>query len=257
MPSELRIALVQTDLIWKDKEANLRNFEELISPLENIDLIILPELFNTAFCIDDMSIAENEYGDTLLWMQQIAQQKNSAICGSILFVEDQFYYNRFLFVKPDGKFSHYNKRHLFSLVGEDKLLTKGSEKIVVNYKDWNIQPFICYDLRFPAWCQNDDDADLQLYVANWPAKRIHHWKNLLQAQSIENQCYVAGVNRIGKDNYDNNHTGYSAVFDFTGKLMAVIDNVAGTEIVKLSKSDLKIHREHYTFWKDRDTFRES
>ena len=255
MSNEIRIALVQTDLAWKDKKANLFILQELISSIEVFtDIIILPEMFNTAFCLDDLSLAEEEDGPTLKWMRQIAKDKNSAVCGSILFKENSRYYNRFLFVKPDGKIVHYNKRHLFCLVGEDKFLTKGDEKIIIHYKEWAIQPFICYDLRFPAWCQNNDNADLQLYVASWPAQRNYHWKNLLEARAIENQCYVAGVNRIGKDFYKNNHSGYSCAFDFTGKKMAVLDNITGIKIVNLSKEDLKKYRERYPFWKDRDTF---
>jgi len=251
----LKLALVQLNLAWKDKEANLYDLEELISPIELMtDIIVLPEMFNTAFCVDDLSLAENIYGDTIAWMQEIAQKKNSAVCGSILFEEDEKYYNRFLFVKPDGKIHHYDKHHLFSLVDENKLLTRGEEKIVIEYKDWTIQPFICYDLRFPSWCQNNDNVDLQVYVASWPAKRIHHWKTLLHARAIENQCYVAGVNRIGYDFYKHSHNGCSVAFDFSGKQMCVMDNERRVEIVKLSKADLEKHRERYPFWKDKDTF---
>lgn len=253
MTNDLRIALVQADLAWKDKEANLRRFDELIAPIEETDIIVLPEMFNTAFCVDDRTLAENEYGDTLMWMKQTAQQKNAAICGSILFEENEKIYNRFLFVKPDGKFFHYNKHHLFGLSKEDQLLTRGEEKTLIEYKDWIIQPYICYDLRFPAWCQNDDDADLQIYVASWPSKRIHHWKTLLHARAIENQCFVAGVNRIGYDFYKHSHNGCSVVFDATGKQLCVMDNVPGTEIVKLSKEELKTYRERYPFWRDKDS----
>lgn len=257
MPNELRIALVQTDLAWKDKNANLREFEDLLLGIEgNIDIIVFPEMFNTAFCVDDLSLAENKYGDTLFWMQEMARKKNSAICGSILFEEDEHHYNRFLFVKPDGTVFHYNKHHLFSLVDEHKLLTPGKEKIVFEYKGWKIQPLICYDLRFPKWCQVTDQAELQIYVASWPTVRIQHWKTLLHARAIENQCYVVGVNRIGYDIYKHSHNGCSVAFDFSGKQLCVMDNVRQVEIVKVSKSELEKYRERYPFWKDRDTFGE-
>ncbi len=249
---DLTIALIQTDLIWKDKRANLSNIEELISSIDEIvDIIVLPELFTTAFCVDDMSLAEDINGETVSWMKRIAKEKSCSICGSILFKEDRSFYNRFLFVEPNGNIAHYNKHHLFSLVNEHQYLSNGIQKIIIHYKNWKIQPFICYDIRFPAWCQNDENADIQIYVANWPQKRIHHWKLLLQARATENQCYVVGVNRIGDDFYGNEHNGQSAVVDFTGKEVCVSDKKNGIEIVKLSKENLDKHKERYPFWKDR------
>jgi predicted amidohydrolase len=252
MQNEISIVLIQTDLSWKDKKANISNLEHLISTIETkIDIIVLPEMFSTAFCVDDMSLAEDLNGETIVWMKQIAQQKNAAICGSILFKENELFYNRFLFVEPNGNIDYYNKQHLFSLVGEEKNLTKGNKKILIQYKGWKIQPFICYDIRFPAWCVNYDNADIQIYVANWPKKRSHHWKILLQARAIENQCYSVGVNRIGNDFYNHEHDGCSAVFDFTGNQLALMENNEGAEIVTLSKDELEKHKERYPFWKDR------
>lgn len=248
----INIALLQSDLVWKDRHTNLSNIEKIISSFnEEVDIIVLPEMFTTAFCVDDMSLAEDIDGETVAWMKRIAKEKNTAVCGSILFKEKEHYYNRFLFVEPKGAIHPYNKHHLFSLVGEEKNLTKGTNKILIHYKGWKLQPFICYDIRFPAWCQNDDNADVQLYVANWPAKRIHHWKLLLQARATENQCYVVGVNRIGDDFYDNVHNGQSGVFDFSGKEVYLMDNRNGIEVVKLSKENLEKHKERYPFWKDR------
>lgn len=252
MQNEITIALIQTDLIWKDKKANLSNLENLISSIEKeIDIIVLPEMFSTAFCVDDTSLAEDIHGETVIWLKNLAKQKNTVICGSILFKENELYFNRFLFVEPNGNVQHYNKHHLFSLVDEDKYLTKGNEKILINYKGWKIQPFICYDIRFPAWCANNDNADLQLYVANWPKKRSHHWKILLQARAIENQCYTIGVNRIGSDFYHNEHDGCSSVFDYTGTQLSLLENTNGIEIVTLSKDELEKHKKRYPFWKDR------
>ena len=252
MQNEISIALLQTDLIWKDKKANLSNIENLISSIEKkTDVIVLPEMFSTAFCVDETPLAEDINGETVAWMKYLAKEKNCAICGSILFKENNEYFNRFLFVEPNENIHHYNKHHLFSLVGEDKYLTKGNEKIVIDYKGWKIQPFICYDIRFPAWCANNDDADIQLYVANWPKKRSHHWKILLQARAIENQCYTIGVNRIGNDFYNHEHDGCSAVFDFAGNQLLLLENIEGIEIVTLSKDELEAHKLRYPFWKDR------
>ena len=246
------ISIIQSDLIWKDKIANLSNLESLISSIEKkIDIIILPEMFTTAFCVDDVSLAEDINGKTVAWMKHIAQHMNAAICGSILFKENEQFFNRFLFVEPEGKIQFYNKHYLFSLVGEEKQLTKGSEKLLIDYKGWKIQPFICYDIRFPEWCANNENADIQIYVANWPKKRIHHWKILLKARAIENQCYTIGVNRIGKDFYENEHDGCSAVFDYTGNQILLMENTNGTEIVTLSKDELVNHKKRYPFWKDR------
>lgn len=252
MNAELKIALVQTDLIWKDKQTNLSSIEKLIATTtDSADIIVLPEMFTTAFCIDDMQLAETINDNTVSWMKLIAQKKNAAICGSILFKENEQYYNRFLFVEPNGNIQTYNKHHLFSLVGEQKLLTNGNEKKCIQYKGWKIQPYICYDIRFPAWCQNDDDVAIQIYVANWPQKRVHHWKLLLQARAIENQCYVVGVNRIGNDAYGNAHNGQSAAFDFSGALIGTLEDKNGIKIVTLTKELLEKHRERYPFWKDR------
>ncbi len=255
MNKEMKIALLQPDLIWKDKVKNLNNMEKLIASIgKPVDIIALPEMFTTAFCVDDSSLAEGMEGGTVQWMKGMARRRNAAICGSILFEEAGHLYNRFLWVEADGKLTSYDKHHLFSLVGENNLLSKGMHKTVIDYKGWTIQPFVCYDLRFPAWCQNDDNADIQLYAANWPKKRIHHWKHLLQARAIENQCYVVGVNRTGTDYFGNEHDGCSSVYDYAGNRITCIEGRNGTEIVKLSKQNLEKHKERYPFWKDRDTF---
>jgi omega-amidase len=253
MAAEITIALIQADLIWKDKKNNLSNIEQLIQSIhQQADIIVLPEMFTTGFCVDDMSLAEDENGETVLWMKKLAAEKQAAICGSILFTEANKYFNRLLFVEADGKItSFYDKHHLFTLVGENQLLTKGTRKVVLEYKGWKIQPLICYDLRFPAWCQNDENSDIQLFVANWPEKRIHHWLPLLKARSIENQCYVAGVNRTGTDNSGNTHNGCSVVYDFKGAEIVRTEQQNGIEIVKLSKTELEKHKERYPFWKDR------
>lgn len=248
----ISIALVQTDLIWKDKKNNLINIEQRISKMhENVDIIVLPELFNTAFCIDDLSLAENENSETVAWMKQISNQKKCAICGSILIKENGKVYNRFLFIENNEIKYRYNKHQLFSLVNEDKYLEKGNEKILIDFKGWKIQPFICYDLRFPTWCQNTENTDVQIYIASWPKKRIHHWTTLLQARAIENQCYTIGVNRIGFDFYNNEHNGNSVVYDFKGDLILNMNDKNGIDVVTLSIKNLNEHKTRYPFWKDR------
>lgn len=252
MDNKLKIAIVQTNLIWKDKRANLSNIEDMINGVvEPVDVFVLPELFNTAFCIDDVMLAEDNNGKTIQWMLQMAVNKQAVLCGSILWKAQQQFFNRCLWVTPNGEIKSYDKHQLFSLVGEQNYLTKGTAKTVFLHKGWKIQPFICYDLRFPAWCQNDAQADVQLYVANWPQKRIHHWKLLLQARAIENQCYVVGVNRIGADFYGNAHNGQSAAIDFTGNIIVEAKERDGIEIAEISKDELEKHRQRYPFWKDR------
>lgn len=252
MSYNITIALVQTDLIWKNKIANLDNLKRLVDTItQPIDIIILPELFNTAFCIDDISLAEDKNGITFAFMKEIAQSRNCAVCGSFLFKEDNNIYNRFVFIEENYTTFYYDKHYLFSLVNEDKQLNFGKQKVVIEYKNWKIQPFICYDIRFPAWCQNDDNVDAQIYVASWPQKRIHHWQTLLQARAIENQCYTVGVNRIGNDFYGNAHNGNSMVYDFAGNLLANMEDRNGIEIVTLSKENLQQHKLRYPFWKDR------
>ena len=249
---DLKIALVQTDLAWKDKSKNLSTLTQLVNGIqEQVDIIVFSELFNTAFCVDDLSLAEDENGATFSFMKKISKQNKCAVCGSFLFKENEHYFNRFFFTDGDEILGTYDKHFLFSLVGENKQLQQGKEKILIEYKNWKIQPFICYDIRFPAWCQNDANADVQLYVASWPKKRIHHWQTLLQARAIENQCYTVGVNRIGFDFYGNEHNGHSAVYDFTGNLLVDLQQKDGIEIAILSKEKLEEHKTRYPFWKDR------
>lgn len=254
MDKSLRIALVQPDLAWKDKVQNLALLETmLLDEHYQADIFILPELFNTAFCVDDPKLAEAENGNTVAWMQQQAKLKNAVICGSILIREKKKIYNRFLWVDKNGIQYRYDKHHLFSLVNENgsNLIYPGNNKISISYDKWEIQPFICYDLRFPAWCQNDQNAQVQIFVASWPQKRIHHWMTLLQARAIENQCYTIGVNRIGEDGHGHLHNGHSCSFDYKGDLLCDMQEKNGIEIVALSKEKLEKYRNQYPFWKDR------
>ena len=200
----MKVAIIQTALIWENPNANRIQFEEKIRGIEqNVDLIVLPEMFSTGFTMNPETVAETMNGETISWMQTLAKHKNSAITGSLVIVENGKYYNRLVFVLPSGEIKHYDKRHLFSLAGEEKVYTKGKTKLIIEYKGFKICPLICYDLRFPVFSRNVEDYDVLLYVANWPKPRINAWNALLKARAIENMCYVVGVNRIGED--QNNH----------------------------------------------------
>jgi predicted amidohydrolase len=251
---DLTITCVQSDLKWQDKAYNLRHFEALIAQsVSGTDLIILPEMFSTGFSMEAALLAEANDGPTVQWMHEISAKYNAAVCGSLIIGENDKFYNRFFFVN-DGKVDTYNKRHLFTLMDEGAHYTPGDKNISILYRGWTIQPFICYDLRFPAWCRNTVHADLQIYVANWPERRISHWLALLKARAIENQCYVAGVNRVGKDINDIHHTGDSGVYDPFGKELASFSERETVGSQTLSGDLIKKCRKKFPFLEDRDNF---
>lgn len=190
--------------------------EILINDFPNADLIILPEMFTTGFCTSPKGAAEEADNETLKWMQTIAAKKDAALAGSVATHEDSKYYNRFYFVKPDGSYATYNKRHLFTFAGEDKEYAAGNERVVVEYRGVRILLQICYDLRFPVFARNKGDYDMIIYVANWPIPRIEAWNTLLRARAIENVCYVAAVNRTGEDPYVK-YNGGTSLIDYIGK----------------------------------------
>jgi omega-amidase len=221
----LKVALIQTHLYWEDPDKNIQHFDALLSNLEQVDLVVLPEMFSTGFTMKPELLGEDENGKSLQWMRNTAKQLNTAILGSISSkAEDNFYYNRCYFVFPDGTYKFYNKRHLFR-VGQEQLHYKsGNEKVIVEYKDWKILLQICYDLRFPVFSRNLFDKetaswsyDLAVYPANWPEVRRYMWSNLLVARAIENQAYVIGVNRIGEDGNKVNHSGDSVILNYLGE----------------------------------------
>jgi predicted amidohydrolase len=200
-------------------------------------------------------VAETMNGETVNWMQEIATKKQAAITGSLIVKENNRYYNRLLFVHPNGTIESYDKRHTFTLAGEDKVYTAGSKKLIVTYKDWKICPLICYDLRFPVWARNVEDYDLLIYVANWPSPRVSAWDALLKARAIENMSYCIGVNRVGVDGNNHEYSGHSAAFDVLGNRIDVIPiDKEAVEIVALSKTDLEDYREKLNFLEDRDQF---
>jgi len=254
---ELHITIIQPHITWGNEQRTLAHISKIIADIPSCDLIVLPEMFHTGFSIhaqnavDLNALSQNE---VIKWMREWAAEQQAAICGSIKVYENGVYYNRFVLVQGDNITATYDKRHLFGLMGEDKLFTAGQKKIVFEIDGWRIQPFICYDLRFPAWCRNTDNADLQLYVANWPEKRAHHWKLLLQARAVENQCYVAGANAVGNDEQMNVYSGDSAVYAPDGELLCTLPGQSGYLSISLSMQQLVEHRERYPFLKDRDKF---
>jgi predicted amidohydrolase len=210
------ILLLQTDIIWQSPEENRKHIGEIIDVSPHADIIILPEMFTTGFCMSPASIAEKANTVTLGWLRNLAKDKNSAIAGSVATEENGMYYNRFYFVKPDGSCSAYNKRHLFSFAGETKEYTAGDERVIVKYGGFRILLQVCYDIRFPVFSRNRGDYDMIIYVANWPLSRIGAWNVLLPARAVENQCYVVGVNRTGSDPAAR-YAGGSVLTDYLGR----------------------------------------
>ncbi len=253
---DLILSMVQTDLIWQEPEANRSLFEEKLLTLQvKPDIVLLPEMFCSGFTMDPAAVAETMDGESIYWMRKMAVSRDVAIAGSLVIEEQGSFFNRFIFVCPTGQIYQYDKKHLFTLAGEHLHYSAGSEKLMVEWKGWRIRPLVCYDLRFPVWSRNDDDYDLLLYVANWPTSRIKHWNRLLPSRAIENQSYVAAVNRIGKDPNGNNYCGCSAVFDYEGERIAHAGNVDGVLTVSLQRSNLVDFRRKLPFLNDRDHFK--
>ena len=256
MQNELKVAIVQSNLVWEHPEENRKNFSKKINEIsESIDLVILPEMFTSGFTMNASSVAETMTGTTVSWMKNLAKQYNTAITGSLVITENDAYYNRLLFVFPDGTLQHYDKKHTFTLAGEHKVYAAGKQQLIVNYKGWIIKPMVCYDLRFPVWARNIEDYDLLFYVANWPKVRTSAWDALLKARAIENMSYCLGVNRVGLDGNSHEYVGHSAVYDVLGeRLDTIASGQEVTEIVTLTKSHISKYREKLGFLKDRDGF---
>jgi predicted amidohydrolase len=251
----MKIALIQSSLVWENPKLNRNHFEEKINAIsENVDLIVLPEMFSTGFTMSPNLVAETMQGDTVFWLQSLAKAKNCAITGSLIITENSNFYNRLVFVFPSGELQFYDKKHLFTLAGEDKIYTSGKQKLIVEYKGFKICPLICYDLRFPVFSRNTEDYDVLIYVANWPKPRINAWNSLLKARSIENMCYTIGVNRIGEDNNKHEYSGHSQVTDFLGNYLIEPQENEGVYITTLNKNTLLETRQKFGFLNDRDTF---
>ncbi len=256
MKENLNVAVLQVDLAWENANKNLEIFSNKINGLkEDVDLIILPEMFTTGFSMNAAPLAEEAEGAAFNWMQDIAHEKDSAVTGSVIVKEAGNYYNRLYFIFPNGDYKTYDKKHTFTLAKEDQTYTAGKERLIVEYKGWKICPLICYDLRFPVWARNTVDYDLLIYVANWPETRIHAWDILLQARAIENMTWCIGVNRTGTDGNEYNYNGHTAVYDCLGK--SLFDNSRKeefTEVVTIEKNSLLETRNKLKFLQDRDSF---
>jgi predicted amidohydrolase len=258
---DLRLTLIQADIFWEDTEANLDRFGHLIRRINGpTDLILLPETFNTGFSINPAICAEDIHGRSMQFLRRMAAEQDAAIMATLLIREDNNHYNRLVCMYSDGHFETYNKRHLFRLSDEFRLFSQGDTRRVFEVKGWKIFPQICYDLRFPVWSRNgyskgEYSYDLLIYLANWPASRAQVWKTLLPARAIENQSYVAGVNRIGRDGHETNHVGDSMVADAKGNLL-YIAGAASEEIrtLTLSATDLRLFRDAFTVGMDWDSF---
>lgn len=253
---DLKVTVVQTALKWEDPEVNIAHFGKLISTIESpSDLIVLPETFATGFAMKASKIALPAHKNLVLdWMKDMAQKHQSAICGSITVDDNGQFFNRFHFVEPSGKVSHYDKKHLFRMAGEDEEFSAGNDIVIINYKGWRIKPMICYDLRFPVWSRSVNDSDLIIYVANWPAPRINAWTTLLKARAIENQCYVIGANRIGEDGNGLEYVGQSIIVDPKGEPLTDFGTMVKIGQAKLNKAELEDFRMKFPVSKDADRF---
>lgn len=251
----LTLSLIQTDLVWENIAANLANFEALFQDLPaDVDLVVLPEMFSTGFSMQVSDFAETMDGKTVGWMKKQASSLNAVVAGSLMIRQETKFYNRFLFVKPCGEIEYYDKRHLFSIGEEDFHFTPGKERKIIQLKGFRILPQVCYDLRFPVFARNRNDYDLYLNCANWPAPRQAVWECLLKARAIENQVYVAGVNRTGDDGNGINHGGGSVVFDARGSVLAEASGSTQILSAKLSLNLLHDFRRKFPVLPDADNF---
>ena len=258
---DLTLTIVQTNLYWEEREKNLDHFGQLIEGIvEPTDLILLPETFNTGFSINPSTCAEPMEGPSMQFLRKMAFEKNAVIMATLLIREGDGCFNRLVCMHPDGKFKTYDKRHLFRLSEEYKIFTAGHHQVLIEVKGWKISPVICYDLRFPVWSKNTwkngvYGYDLLVCLANWPATRAHVWKTLLMARAIENQAFVAGVNRVGQDGHGTGHTGDSQLIDARGNvLFAAAEGREEIHTMSLSAQDLSLFREAFTVGMDWDHF---
>lgn len=251
---EVKIALIQTVLHWEDPNANFRHFDSLIQSLENdVEVIVLPEMFSTGFTMEPNKLNPDVGTQSLDWMRKKSNAVNAALVGSTVWHAEGEYFNRLFFVKPDGETAAYDKRHTFTLAGEDKIYQAGTKKMQVMFKGFNWCPLICYDLRFPVWTRNTEMYDVLLFVANWPGVRIGAWDSLLKARAIENLSYTIGLNRVGSDPNGNDYPGHSAVFNALGERIAYSER---EEIIycHLNSEHLENTRNQLGFLDDRDVF---
>ncbi|MFB6307634.1 MAG: amidohydrolase [Flavobacteriales bacterium] len=255
--ADLKLTLIQSSLVWEDIEANIQNFTKKIDEIqEETDIIILPEMFNTGYTMNSEKLGETMDGKTVNWMKKTAEQTHSVIVGSLIIKENQKHFNRLIWMKPDHSYEYYDKRHLFRFAGEDKYYTAGNRRVIVEHKGWKILLLICFDLRYPVWIRNkNEEYDLIICNANWPEPRNNAWKTLLEARAHENQTYVAGLNRIGKDGNDISFSGDSAVIDPKGKKLTSFEpHEEKTETISLSMEELNRFRKKFPVSMDADDF---
>lgn len=264
MPS-LSISTIQTNLIWEDKVANLQVLESKINSInEATEIVVLPEMFSTGFSMRPELFAETMEGETVAWMQRIAATNKIILTGSCIIKEGNKYFNRLIWMLPNGQYGYYDKRHLFAYSGEDKHYSAGNKRLIASVKGWKINLQVCYDLRFPVWARQSPpppgqagrglEYDLLIYAANWPEKRNHAWKTLLCARAIENQCYVIGVNRVGNDGNNIYHSGNSLIISPLGEVLYHMADEEDIFTITLDKETLDEVRNRFPFWRDGDDF---
>lgn len=277
--SNLTVTIIQTDLHWENKKANLQMLEEKINGIkERTEVVVLPEMFSTGFSMKPELLAETMEGETVQWMKRIAKEKKIILTGSIIINEnapspegegvgDEVYYNRLIWMLPNGEYGIYDKRHCFAFAGEDEHYTPGNKRLIASVKGWKINLQVCYDLRFPVWARQSSplhavekgsggeaEYDILIYVANWPERRSHAWKTLLQARAIENQCYVVGVNRVGDDGNNIHHSGDSMIVDPLGEVLYTKKEEEDIFTITLDKTHLDTVRAKFPFLRDADDF---
>ncbi|MBD3224661.1 MAG: amidohydrolase [Caldithrix sp.] len=253
---DLMVTMIQSDLDWEDASKNRSKFDAKIDTItQDTHLIILPEMFSTGFTMEAETLAESMDGPTIQWMKEKARDKEAYLLGSIIIEEKGAFYNRLLSVGPEGQFHYYDKAHLFRMARENDVYQKGKSHLTFTVNGWKIRPFVCYDLRFPVWNRNVQlSFDLAVFIANWPERRSHHWRTLLAARAIENQCYVAGLNRVGRDGKDIHYKGDSMVIDPLGNVLLHQRNMESIENVRLSAHSMKNYRAKFPAWKDAERF---
>jgi omega-amidase len=280
--SSLSVSLIQANLVWEDKASNLRMFGEKIGELGPTEVVVLPEMFSTGFSMRPEVLAETMDGETVTWMKRMAASKKVIITGSVIIEEEGNYYNRLIWMLPNGQYGYYDKRHLFGYAGEHNHFSAGSKRLIASVKGWRVNLLVCYDLRFPVWArqknaptlsmEDEEDKefggapqyvgqspeaaeyDILIFVANWPERRAHAWKTLLQARAIENQCYVIGVNRVGTDGNDIYYSGDSMIVDPLGEVLYTGSTEEFVYTTTLEKRNLEEVRAKLPFLKDGDSF---
>lgn len=251
----LKISCIQNDVITRNPEANRRHLEKMLKSVENTDIIVFPETFTTGFPADPNEFAEEVGGPTMQWMREKAAENNCAVCGTIILKNNGFY-NSFIWMEPDGRYLLYNKRHLFTMGGEIGL-NRGEERITIEYKGWQIRPFVCYDMRFPVWNRNSFkdgkyEYDLAVFTAEWPEKKSEVWNTLLRARAIENQAYIVGVNRVGIDDSNIKYKGETMILNMKGRVVAQATEGECVVTGEINMEDLVAFREYFRVAKDWD-----